>query len=181
MKLILLDRDGVINVDCENSIKTHDEFILFPGVLAAIKLLNRAAIPIAIVTTQDGVGRGELSVEDLDSIHEYFMDILKRQGAFIDKIYVCTSSVSQSYSRKQNSALLLKALDEFKIKPEDAIFIGDALTDLEAAREINCPRILVRTGKGASTLQKGLPQNVLPVRIFNDLYETVCCLLEEEI
>lgn len=181
MKLILLDRDGVINVDSENSVKSQDEFILFPGVLPAIKLLNKASIPIAIITNKVVGGQRELSAEGLESIHEYLIEILKRQSAFIDKIYVYTSPAPQRYHRKPSPALLLEALKDFETKPEDAIFIGDALPDLEAASVINCPRILVRTRKGISTLQKGLPDNVLPIRIFNDLYETVCHLLEEEI
>lgn len=181
MKLILLDRDGVINVDCKNSVKSQDEFVLFPGVLPALKLLNKASIPIAIVTNKAVGGQGELSAEGLESIHEYFIEILKRQGVFIDKIYVYTLTTPQSYHRKPNPALLLEVLNDFETKPEDAIFIGDALPDLEAASAINCPRILVRTEKGITTLQKGLPDNVLPIRIFNDLYETVCHLLEEEI
>jgi D-glycero-D-manno-heptose 1,7-bisphosphate phosphatase len=180
MKLALLDRDGVINEDRVDSVKSRDEFILLPGVLPAIKLLNKASIPIAIVTNQAVVGRGELSEEGLEHIHEYFTETLKKHGAFIDKIYVCTSTDSQDYCRKPNPGLLVQALNDFETKPEDAILIGDALRDLEAASTIHCPRILVRTGKGMNTLSKGLPDTVLPVRIFNDLYEAVYHLLEEE-
>ena len=180
MKLILLDRDGVINEDRQDSVKSPDEFILLPGVLPAIKLLNEASIPIAIVTNQAVVGRGELSPEGLESIHEYFIALLKNQGAFIDKIYTCTSMDDQDYCRKPNPGLLLKALNDFDTKPENAILIGDDLRDLQAASAINCPRILVRTGKGLTTLKEGFPDSILPVKIFNDLYEAVCHLLEEE-
>lgn len=181
MKLILLDRDGVINEDRTDSVKSLDEFVLLPGVIPAIKLLNEASIPIAVLTNQAVVGRGELSVEGLESIHKYFTDILKKNGAFIDKFYICTSIDPQNYFRKPNPGLLLQALDDFNTKPEDAIFIGDALRDLEAASAIHCSRMLVRTGKGLQTLQEGLPSHVLPVRVFNDLYEAICHLLEEEI
>ena len=88
MKLILLDRDGVINADRPNSVKSREEFVLLPGVIPAIKLLNKAAIPIAIVTNQAVVGRGELTEEGLEDIHTYFKEILKMEDAFIDKIYV---------------------------------------------------------------------------------------------
>lgn len=181
MKLILLDRDGVINEDRPDSVKSLIEFVLLPGVIPAIKLLNKASIPIAIVTNQAVVGRGELSMEDLEGIHTNFMDTLKKHGAFIDRFYVCTSTDPQNYCRKPNPGLLLQALYDFRTKPEDAILIGDALRDLEAASAIHCPRILVRTGKGIKTLQKGVPPHVLPVRIFNDLYEAISHLLEEEI
>jgi len=180
MKLVLLDRDGVINEDRENSVKALDEFVILPGVLPAIKLLNNASIPIAIVTNQAVVGRGQLSMEDLENIHTYFKETLKRHGAYVDKIYVCTSTNSQDYCRKPNPGLLVQALNDFNIKSADAILIGDDLRDLEAASAINCHRILVRTGKGSKTLQAGLPESVLPVKIFNDLYEAVSHLLEEE-
>ncbi len=180
MKLILLDRDGVINVDRPDSVKSRDEFDVLPGVIAAIKLLNEASIPIAIVTNQAVVGRGELTGEGLEEIHEYFKDILNKKGAFIDKIYACTSTDPQNSYRKPNPGLLLEALNDFQVKPHEAILIGDALRDLEAASAIKCPRILVRTGKGLETLQKGLPPTVLPVTIFNNLYEAVSHLLNEE-
>jgi D-glycero-D-manno-heptose 1,7-bisphosphate phosphatase len=181
MKLILVDRDGIINADSKNGVKSPDEFILFPGALPAIKLLNKASIPIAIVTRQTVVSHGEFSIEELEGIHEYLIANLRKQGALVDKIYLCTSTNLQNFWKKPSSDLLMEALNDFSTKPEEAIFIGDALRDLEAASMINCPRILVRTGKGITTLQNGLPDNVLPVRIFNDLYEAVCHLLEEEI
>jgi D-glycero-D-manno-heptose 1,7-bisphosphate phosphatase len=180
MKLVLLDRDGVINVDRPDSVKSKDEFTLLPEVISAIKLLNKASIPIAIVTNQAVVGRGELTSEGLEDIHEYFKDILKKEGAFIDKVYACTSADSKHFHRKPNPGLLLEALDHFQVKPHEAILIGDALRDLEAASAIKCPRILVRTGKGTKTLQKGLPPSVLPVTIFNNLYEAVLHLLNEK-
>lgn len=181
MKLVLLDRDGVVNVDRPDSVKSRSEFTLLPGVIPAIRLLNEASIPIAIVTNQAIVGRGELTQEELEDIHGYFQDILKKQGAFVDKIYVCTSPDSQHSHRKPNPGLLLDALQDFLVNPSEAILIGDALRDLEAASAIKCPRILVRTGKGMKTLQEGLPDTVLPVMIFNDLYEAVSHILEEGI
>lgn len=180
MKIILLDRDGVINEDRPDSVKSPEEFILLPKVLEAIKILNKASVPIAIVTNQAVVGRGELSPEGLENIHEYFRETLQKHGAFIDKMYVCTSTDPQEYNRKPNPGLLVQALDDFGIHPKDAILVGDALRDLEAAHAIQCPRVLVRTGKGLKTLTEGLPETLLPVRIFNDLYEAVNRLLEEK-
>ena len=181
MKLGLLDRDGVINKDTPHSVKSREEFILLPRVLSAIKLLNEASIPIAVVTNQAVVGRGELTAEGLEDIHTYFEEALREQGAFVDKIYVCTSNDSQDPRRKPNPGLLLEAFEDFQVHPKDAVLIGDDLRDLEAASAVKCPRILVRTGKGTKTLQHGLPNNVLPVTIFSDLYEAVSHLLNEAI
>ncbi|MBI2707670.1 MAG: HAD-IIIA family hydrolase [Proteobacteria bacterium] len=178
MKLVLLDRDGVINVDRPDSVKSRDEFCLIPRAAAAIKLLNEASILTAIVTNQAVVGRGELEEDGLEDIHAYLRDLLKAEGAFVDKIFACTSADPDNPRRKPHPGLLLEALEVFHVKHFDAVLIGDTLRDLEAARTINCPRILVRTGKGRETLEKGLPNSVLPVTIFNDLFDAVSHLLQ---
>ncbi|MBY0501108.1 MAG: HAD family hydrolase [Alphaproteobacteria bacterium] len=181
MKLALLDRDGVINVDRPDSVKSKEEFSLLPGVITAIKLLNEASIPVAIVTNQAVVGRGILSPEGLKGIHDYLEDLLKAEGAFLDRIYVCSSADPEDPRRKPNPGLLLDALTDFKVSPEEAIVVGDDLRDLQAAGAIGCSRVLVKTGKGAENLRKGLPSSVLPVHIFDDLYQAVFCLLNEQI
>lgn len=180
MKLVLLDRDGVINVDRLDSVKSREEFILLPGVISAIKLLNQASIPIAIITNQAVVGRGELTVDGLEEIHNYLNEMMSREEAFINKIYVCTSTDENHPNRKPNPGLLLEALNDFQVKPNEAVFIGDAMRDLEAASAIKCPRILVRTGKGSQTVEMGLPDDVLPVAIFDNLYEAVTHLIKKE-
>jgi D-glycero-D-manno-heptose 1,7-bisphosphate phosphatase len=181
MKLVLLDRDGVINEDRPDSVKSKEEFSLLPGVISAIKLLNEASIPVAIVTNQAVVGRGILSPEGLKDIHYYLEDLLKAERAFVNQIYVCSSADPEDPRRKPNPGLLLEALVDFKVSAEEAILIGDDLRDLQAAGAIGCPRILVKTGKGAENLRKGLPASVLPVRIFDDLYQAIFCLLNEPI
>jgi len=181
-KLALLDRDGVINVDNPKSIVSRGDFMLFPGVARAIKKLNDASIPVAIVTNQAVVGRGELSPEGLADIHDYLREMLKEEaGAFIDRIYCCTSIDPHHSHRKPNPGLLLDACRDFQVLPQTAVLIGDALRDLEAAAAINCPRILVRTGKGKITLERGWSENVSPVTIVDDLYEAVVHLLREKV
>lgn len=177
MKLVLLDRDGVINEDLPTSVKTKDEFILLPGVINAIKLLNQAKVPIAIITNQAVVGRGLLTEKGLNDIHDHFKTFLKEQGAYVDKIYVCPSNDPNHPDRKPNPGLLLKALKDFQVSPKEAVFIGDALRDLKAAQHIDCPRILVRTGKGEKTIKEGLPEDVMPVPIFDTLFSAITHLL----
>lgn len=181
MKLVLLDRDGVINKDRPDSVKSKEEFSLLPGVISAIRLLNETFIPVAIVTNQAVVGRGILPPEGLQDIHHYFEDLLKAEHAFVDRIYVCSSADPENPRRKPNPGLLLEAFVDFKVNPEEAILIGDDLRDLQAAAAIGCPRILVKTGKGEENLRKGLPPTVFPVRIFDDLYQAIFCLLHEPI
>lgn len=180
MKLVLLDRDGVINEDRPDSVKSRAEFHLLPNVASAIRLLNEAAIPIAVITNQAVVGRGELSPQGLEDIHEYMKDLLKKERATLDHIFACTSTDPQDPRRKPNPGLLEDACKMFHVKHFEAVFIGDALRDLEAAAAINCGRILVRTGKGRATIENGLPDHVLPVTLFNDLFEAVTYLLHEK-
>lgn len=180
MKLALLDRDGVINIDRPDSVKSREDFILLPRAAAAIRLLNKASIPIAIITNQAVVGRGDLSEDGLEDIHTYLKELLKKEDAFIDKIFTCTSPDPDNPRRKPHPGLLLEALEAFHVHHTEAVLIGDDLRDLQAAHAINCPRILVRTGKGEKTLQKGLPNSVLPVTIFKDLFEAVSHLLQEK-
>lgn len=177
MKLALLDRDGVINVDRPESVTSKEDFCLLPQVSEAIKLLNQAGIPIAIVTNQACVGRGKLTEEGLEEIHTYLGDLLRDQGAFVDRIFACTSADPEHSHRKPNPGLLLDALSAFKVDPEDAVIIGDDVRDLEAGMRAQCQRVLVRTGKGEQNLAKGLPETVLPVSIYSDLLEAVSTLL----
>jgi D-glycero-D-manno-heptose 1,7-bisphosphate phosphatase len=179
MKLILLDRDGVVNKDRSDSVKSREEFTLLPRVISAIKLLNEASIPVALITNQAVVGRGLLSETGLEDIHDHMNELFKAEGAFIDRIYVCFSADPQDSRRKPNPGLLLDALKDFKVKAEDAIMIGDDVRDLQAASAIGCPRILVKTGKGLENIQKGLPESVMPVLCFHDLYEAVCHILHK--
>lgn len=177
-KLVLLDRDGIINVDRPDSVKSVEEFIFLPRVAEAIKQLNDANIPVAIVTNQAVVGRGVMSEDKLDEIHDHMLNKLESLGAKIDKIYHCTSADPNHPDRKPNPGLVDKALNDFQVKPQETVLIGDALRDLEAATSAHCTRCLVLTGKGEKTLEEGLPDHVQPVTICRDLLEAVNNLLE---
>lgn len=178
LKLVLLDRDGVINVDRPDSVKSVEEFIFLPRVSEAIKQLNHAAIPVAIVTNQAVVGRGVMSEKNLAEIHDHMLNELASRGAKIDKVYQCTSPDPNNPDRKPNPGMIVKALQDFLVEPQEAVFIGDALRDLKAAASAQCARCLVLTGKGEKTLEEGLPDHVQPVTICKDLLEAVNNLLE---
>lgn len=178
MRLVLLDRDGVINVDRDDSVKSVEEFVLLPKVISAIKLFNEKNIPVAVVTNQAVVGRGILSRMGLQEIHDHLEQLLKNDGVRVDKIYACTSSDDTHPDRKPNPGLVNQALKDFQVDSTEAVFIGDALRDLQAAYKAGCDRILVRTGKGEATLESGLPEELLPVEIFDDLYDASCYIVE---
>ena len=179
MKLVLLDREGLINLKHLDSVKSKKELKLLEGVISAIKLLNKASIPVAIVTTQAVVDQEERLKGNLKGTDDHFNELLKKKGAVVDKTYGYPSAYPQNIYLNHKPSLFLDALDDFHVKSHEAIFIGDTLMNLEAASAIKCPCVLIRTEKGIETLQKGLPKAELPVMIFNDLSEGVTHLLNE--
>lgn len=179
LDLVMLDRDGVINRDHPQSIRSVAEFELLSGAPQGIALLNKAHIPVAVVTNQAVVGRGDISLEDLHRIHQRMHDLLAEHQARVDQVYVCTDvAIEPHYRRKPASGMLREALERFDARPEHSPFVGDALRDLQAAASLGCPRILVRTGKGVATEAKGWPVALEPVYIFSDLLSAVQALLE---
>jgi D-glycero-D-manno-heptose 1,7-bisphosphate phosphatase len=177
--LILLDRDGVINKDRSDYVKSKEEFELLPRVIDAIKLLNKAQIPIAVVTNQGCVGKGIITLEQLHEIHDHLQILLESEGAFIQKIIYCTDTqIEPNFRRKPAPGMLKEAISHFKARSEYVPIIGDSLRDLEAGAHLGCPRFLVRTGHGQKVEEKGIPAPLQPVTVVNDLYEAVCCLIK---
>ena len=176
----MVDRDGVINKDLPTSVRSISEFTLLPGVAEAISLLNQAGIPVAVVTNQAIVGRGHLPLEELERIHHTMGILLAEHHARVDEIFLCTDvAIEPHFRRKPAPGMLYEALEKFKARASYAPFIGDAVTDLQAAAQAGCPRILVRTGKGKETeaARPTWEKDLSPVHIFSNLLEAVQALL----
>jgi D-glycero-D-manno-heptose 1,7-bisphosphate phosphatase len=179
MRLVLMDRDGVLNIDRPDSVKSPDEFALLPRAGEAVARLNRAGVKVAVVTNQSIVGRGIVTQEMLARIHETMHAKLARSGARIDALLVAPDAPgSLSERRKPAPGMLREALTRFAAPAGESPMIGDAMRDLEAAAALGCPRILVRTGKGAATQAGGLPDSVLPVAVHDDLWDAVGAILD---
>jgi D-glycero-D-manno-heptose 1,7-bisphosphate phosphatase len=149
-RLILLDRDGVINVDTPDYIKAPHEWEPLPGALDAIAALKRAHYRLAVCTNQSGIGRGLFSDEDLSRVHAKLAVQLAARGVALDAIRYCPHDPDAGcLCRKPRPGMLLATLEEFAIPPSEAIFIGDSLRDIEAAHAAGCAAGLVRTGNGA--------------------------------
>ena len=177
-RLVLLDRDGVLNVDRPDSVKTPDELVMLPGAAAAVARLNRANLKVALVSNQSVVGRGIISGEMLERIQWKLREALAREGAQLDFVALCTDPPwAASERRKPGAAMLREAMRHFSLSPGETVMIGDALTDLQAAAKAGCARILVRSGKGAAAQAAGIPAEVLPVAVRTDLAEAVAHLL----
>ena len=175
--LVLLDRDGVINMDLSTGVRSTDEFKFIPKSIDAIRLLNSKKIPVAIVTNQALVGRGDISELQLNHIHEHMNQILKSNNAVVDHIFYCTDTTIEPHDRRKPAAgMLLEAMDLFQKHPCETIMIGDALRDLQAAKTAGCRRILVKTGKGLLTLKSDL-KALEPFDVFDSLWQAVQHLL----
>lgn len=162
-KLVILDRDGVINVDSEHYIKSPDEWIALPGSLEAIARLNAANIKVAIATNQSGLARDFFTLETLSNIHKKLELQLAEHNGHIDEIFFCPHGPNDSCDcRKPKPGLLEQALSAFLISPNDAIFIGDSIRDIQAAQTAGCNSALVKTGNGKQTL-KNHPELSAPV------------------
>jgi D-glycero-D-manno-heptose 1,7-bisphosphate phosphatase len=180
MTMIMLDRDGVLNEDCADYVKTPGELVLVPGAAAAVARLNRAGVTTVVVTNQGGIGRGLLDTGMLARIHAKLEEELAHENACLDHILFCADHPDYPTSRRKPApGMLQEALKLCGAAAAATPMVGDSLRDLEAAEALGCPRILVRTGKGRRTLETGLPDSVQPVTIHDDLAAVVDALLGE--
>ena len=174
-KLIVLDRDGVINEDSDDYIKSPEEFVPIPGSLEAISKLNKAGYTVVVATNQSGLARGYFDQNTLDKMHHKLFTLLKAAGGKISRIYVCPHGPDDHCDcRKPEPGLLVQILADYDVKAEDVIAIGDSLRDLQAAMSVNMIPMLVRTGKGSKT-ESSLRNDgkFSDVRIFDNLGQAV--------
>lgn len=153
IKLVILDRDGVINEDSPNFVKSPEEWRAIPGSLAAIALLNSHNILVAIASNQSGLARGLFTEIILDAIHQKMAHELMLHQGHIDRIFYCPHGPNDSCEcRKPKPGLLLQAMKYFGVTPEETCFVGDSQRDIDAAIDANCQPVLVRSGNGNTTL-----------------------------
>ncbi|CAN5482587.1 D-glycero-beta-D-manno-heptose 1,7-bisphosphate 7-phosphatase [soil metagenome] len=177
MKLIILDRDGVINQDSDAFIKSPAEWIPIAGSLEAIARLNQAGYRVVVATNQSGIARGLLDMQTLNAIHQKLHACAQEVGADIDAIFFCPhASADHCDCRKPKPGLLHAIAKRFETGLKGVPNIGDSLRDLQAGFVVGCAPILVLTGKGEKTLEKGgLPPGT---QIFKNLAAAVEHLLQ---
>ncbi|MDR5770569.1 MULTISPECIES: D-glycero-beta-D-manno-heptose 1,7-bisphosphate 7-phosphatase [unclassified Caballeronia] len=161
-KLVILDRDGVINVDSDAFIKSPDEWVAIPGSLEAIARLNQAGFRVAIASNQSGIGRGLFDMAALNAMHQKMNRATAAVGGRIDAIFFCPHTAEdQCDCRKPKPGMLQQIIERFEIDPEDTPVVGDSLRDLQAGAALGFPLHLVLTGKGPITLAEGnLPEGL---------------------
>ncbi len=168
MKLIVLDRDGVINEDSDAYIKSPEEWIPVAGSLEAIARLNRHGYRVVVATNQSGVARGLFTLDTLARIHRRMLEAVRDKGGEIDAIFFCPHGPDdQCRCRKPAPGLYEEIADRLKTSLENVYAVGDSERDLVAARAVGARPALVRTGKGVRTLRKSKLLGDAPV--FDDL------------
>jgi D-glycero-D-manno-heptose 1,7-bisphosphate phosphatase len=178
MKLVLLDRDGVVNHDSPDFIKSAGEFVPIEGSIDAIARLKRAGLLVALCTNQSGIARGRLSLDALEEIHRTLAALLAEHGAALDALYYCPHGPDDGCAcRKPKPGMLLAAMRDLRQPPQETVFIGDSARDLEAAAAAGCLPVLVRTGTGARLLARD-GARARAARVFADLAHAADWLLE---
>lgn len=153
MKLIILDRDGVINHDREDYVKSADECIPIEGSINAIVRLSKAGFTVVIATNQAGLAKGKFELEDLEAMHEKITGLVEENGGELGGIFYCPHHPDDNCKCRKPKPGLLDAIEaEFNTSVEGCYFVGDSLRDLQAALQKACKPLLVRTGNGVRTL-----------------------------
>ncbi|EFQ66100.1 D-glycero-beta-D-manno-heptose 1,7-bisphosphate 7-phosphatase [Pseudomonas sp. FP597] len=167
LKLLILDRDGVINYDSDAYIKSVAEWIPLPGSIEAIAQLSKAGWTVAIATNQSGIARGYYDIPTLDAMHARLRTLVAEQGGEVGLVTYCPHGPDEGCDCRKPKPGMLKTIAEHYNVPLAGIwFVGDSLGDLEAAKAVDSQPVLVKTGKGEKTQAKNLPVGTL---IFDDL------------
>ena len=176
MKLIILDRDGVINQDSDHFIKSPEEWKPIPGSLDAIASLNRAGYRVVVATNQSGVGRGLFDMAMLNAIHARMHKLVNAAGGRIDAVFYCPhASDAHCACRKPQAGMFLEIAERFDVSLVGVPSIGDSLRDLQAAAAVGAQPMLVLSGKGHRTREAGgLPAGT---RVYDDLAAAVAGVL----
>jgi D-glycero-D-manno-heptose 1,7-bisphosphate phosphatase len=156
MKVVVLDRDGVINLDSEHYVKSPEEWKPIAGSLEAIARFTQAGFRVVVATNQSGVGRGLFDMAALNAIHDKMHKAVNQMGGRIDAVFFCPHAQDAGCAcRKPQPGMLLEIAERFNVALPEMLAIGDSLRDLRAASAAGARPILVLTGKGEETLKSG--------------------------
>ena len=157
MKLVILDRDGTINHEREDYIKSPEEWVPLPGALEAIARLNHAGWHVVVATNQSGIGRGLFDMAALNAMHAKMHQILARHGARVDAVFFCPHTPEDQCScRKPQPGLFNMIGERFGVSLDGVPMVGDLPRDVLAAQSVGCEPHLVRTGQAASMTEAEL-------------------------
>jgi D-glycero-D-manno-heptose 1,7-bisphosphate phosphatase len=177
LRAVFLDRDGVINADSDDYIKSPAEWCAIPGSLSAIASLNAAGLAVIVISNQSGIARGFFDVATLNAIHDKMHQQVRESGGEITDIFYCPHLPEAAcLCRKPLPGLLFLAQKKYGLNLSDTYFIGDSSKDIAAAFAAGCTPIVVRTGKGEQTVSELKLQE--PITIMANLAEAAQFILK---
>jgi D-glycero-D-manno-heptose 1,7-bisphosphate phosphatase len=185
---VFIDRDGTINEQM-GYINHMSRFVIFPGVVEAVRLLNAHDFWVIVLTNQGGVARGYYPIELMHEIHAFLTRSLNNKGAIIDGIFYCPhhpAGIVPEYSmecdcRKPKTGLVHQALEAFDIDMSNSYVVGDRYVDIELASRSEIDGVLVKTGYGLGEIDYVLPQQpIKPSHVAQDLLDAVKWILRED-
>jgi D-glycero-D-manno-heptose 1,7-bisphosphate phosphatase len=177
-RLVILDRDGVINEDSDDYIKSPEEWLPVPGSIDAIARLSQAGYLVAVATNQSGLARGYFDEFTLANIHNLMNALVEEAGGHIDVVCYCPHHPDDACNcRKPLPGLLNQIEQALGVTVTGAWYVGDTLKDIQAARNKACKPILVRSGKGRATEARLTPEDRAGVPVFDNLAEAASCIL----
>ena len=175
---LFLDRDGVINENRANYVRSLEDLFIYPWALKALARIKDIPYKIIIVTNQSAIGRGLVLREEIDLINQRLLETIRASGGRVDGIYVCPHSPADGCDcRKPAAGLLHQAAADHDIDLKQSILIGDALSDLKAGQAAGVSQtVLLLTGRGEQQLQLEASQMLKPFAVYNDLFDAAAAL-----
>jgi len=181
MKVIVLDRDGVINHDSDAYIKSKEEWQPIDGSLEAIARLNHGGYTVVVASNQSGIARGYFDIEALSAMHKKMDDLLLKVGGQVDAVFYCPHGPDDGCGcRKPRPGMLLEIGQRFNVPLKEVVFIGDSVSDLKAASNAHAIPMLVRTGKGvkAEKIVRAECKESKSIPVYDDLAAAVTAILK---
>jgi D-glycero-D-manno-heptose 1,7-bisphosphate phosphatase len=175
--LLILDRDGVINRESRDFVKSADEWLPLPGSIGAIAALSKAGYTVTVASNQSGLARGLFNKKALRSMHKKLNDLVAAEGGHIDRIVVCPHGPEDGCDcRKPKPGLLLQLAAHYDVALSGVPVVGDSLRDIEAAVAVGARPILVRTGNGRAS-EPALVGGLVDIEVFDDLVAVAAALV----
>ncbi|MBE9564818.1 MAG: D-glycero-beta-D-manno-heptose 1,7-bisphosphate 7-phosphatase [Proteobacteria bacterium] len=179
MKVIVLDRDGVINHDSDAYIKSAEEWLPIEGSLEAIARLNHGGYTVVIASNQSGLARDVFDIEALSAMHRKMDDMLTKVGGHIDAVFYCPHGPEDACDcRKPKPGMLLEIGQRYNVPLKEVVFIGDSISDVKAASNANSKAMLVRTGKGVKAEKILQAECKVSIPVFDDLAAAATAILQ---